>query len=80
MIISRIIGGLGNQMFQYVFGRYLSIKMHTDLKLDLRGFETYDWRVFELGVFNFKIAEANQEEIENVIKPKYFSRIKSSRD
>jgi hypothetical protein len=35
MIIVRLMGGLGNQMFQYSFGRAMSIKFKTDLKIDL---------------------------------------------
>jgi hypothetical protein len=72
MIISKIIGGLGNQMFQYAFGRYLSIQYRTDLKLDLRAFETYDWRVFELGVFKCQFIEASDKEINFILKPRYF--------
>lgn len=35
MIITRLMGGLGNQMFQYAAGRALAIRHKTDLKLDL---------------------------------------------
>jgi hypothetical protein len=35
MIISRLTGGLGNQMFQYAAGRALAIKHGTELKLDI---------------------------------------------
>lgn len=35
MIIIKLMGGMGNQMFQYAFARYLSIKYKTELKLDL---------------------------------------------
>ncbi len=31
--------GLGNQMFQYAFGRALALDIGTDLKLDISGFE-----------------------------------------
>ena len=36
MITVRLKGGLGNQMFQYAFGRSLSIKKKVDLGFDLR--------------------------------------------
>ena len=35
-LIVRVYGGLGNQLFQYAFGKYLSIKFKTALKLDNR--------------------------------------------
>lgn len=35
MIIVRLLGGLGNQMFQYSFGRCVSIKCNVPLALDL---------------------------------------------
>lgn len=35
MILSRLMGGLGNQMFQYAFGRMLAEKYATELVLDL---------------------------------------------
>ena len=34
MIISRLQGGMGNQMFQYALGRALAIKNNTTLGLD----------------------------------------------
>ncbi len=36
MIIVRLFGGMGNQMFQYALGRVLSIKNNTEFKLDIR--------------------------------------------
>lgn len=38
MIISRIQGGLGNQMFQYAAGRALALRLGAELKLDLSWF------------------------------------------
>jgi len=35
MIISKIQGGLGNQLFQWAYGKFLSIKYKTELFLDL---------------------------------------------
>lgn len=39
MIIVNLIGGLGNQMFQYAAGRSLAILHNTELKLDLSSYE-----------------------------------------
>src|SRR5437899_2653052 len=41
MIIVRLIGGLGNQMFQYALGRSLSAAQDVCLRLDVSGFESY---------------------------------------
>lgn len=44
MIITRLSGGLGNQMFQYAMGRRLAIRHKTDLKLDIRFYQDPDFR------------------------------------
>ena len=41
LIIVRIIGGLGNQMFQYAFGRAVSEEFGVDLYLDTSSYDTY---------------------------------------
>jgi len=41
MIVSRIIGGLGNQMYQYAAGRAISLVRDTSLRLDISGFADY---------------------------------------
>src|SRR5689334_15722157 len=38
MIISNIVGGLGNQMFQYAAGRRLAFVNETDLLIDSSGY------------------------------------------
>ena len=40
MIISRIDGGLGNQMFQYAYGYYLANKHRTSLVLDTSSYDS----------------------------------------
>lgn len=60
MIISHLIGGLGNQMFQYASGKALAMEKNTNLKLDISDFKNYKLHNgFELNsVFesNFEIA------------------------
>jgi hypothetical protein len=48
MVISKINGGLGNQLFQYAVGKQLAIKNNTKLKLDISEFKKYKLRNFEL--------------------------------
>lgn len=46
------MGGLGNQMFQYVLGRHLAIKNKAKLRLDVRELKQDRLRNYELDVFN----------------------------
>jgi hypothetical protein len=55
MIISKIQGGLGNQMFQYAHGRHLSKKYNTKLYLDSRFYKYQSHRSFLLDKFNTDI-------------------------
>ena len=63
MIITKLIGGLGNQMFQYAAGRQLAYKLGVELKLDILDFDHYKLRKYELDVFNIQENFATAEEI-----------------
>ena len=51
MIVVRILGGLGNQMFQYALGRRLSLERDEALRLDVSGFESDPLRTLTLDHF-----------------------------
>src|SRR5260370_39414087 len=54
-VISRLIGGLGNQMFQYATGRALALRRGAALKLDVTGFAAvgaHTKRRYELDSFS----------------------------
>lgn len=70
MIIVRLIGGLGNQLFQYAIGRALSIKRNTELMLDISGFNYYKLRDYGLSNFNINAKIAKQSEINRLRKPR----------
>ena len=58
MIVVKLMGGLGNQMFQYAAGRRLADRHRTKLYIDLSWFETVaevdTKRTYELGCFDLK--------------------------
>lgn len=63
MIITRLIGGLGNQLFQYAVGRAVAERTHTPLLLDASGFASYELRRYELGGFNTRAELASDEQL-----------------
>lgn len=62
MIIVRLMGGLGNQMFQYAAGRRLSHVLGADLKLDITAFNKTASRKFELSALNITASMARRAE------------------
>ena len=77
MIIVRLKGGMGNQMFQYALGRALAIKNNTSLGLDLAAlldrtprpkshrFTFYD---YYLGIFNINAEVVSQSGVPFIYK------------
>jgi len=69
MIISRLRGGLGNQMFQYALGRHLSVTKNVPLKFDVQKdtnpfYIINDYRYcLEAFIIDIKNNQANDEEI-----------------
>lgn len=66
MIVVKLIGGLGNQLFQYAAGRALANYHKTDLALDTSYLKlvsngAYTQRKFELEPFNISASIANEE-------------------
>ena len=69
MIIVKLIGGLGNQMFQYAAGRYLAELHKTELLMDTGYLEkdpngAYTKRKLELDVFNIDLKIATKDDIQ----------------
>ena len=69
MLISNIIGGLGNQMFQYAAVRALALKKSQDLKVDLTDFSGDQvHHGFELNkLFNCNAEIASQNDVSNIL-------------
>jgi len=81
MIISKIQGGLGNQMFQYAIGRAYAEKLKTNLCLDLSFYrqpfeKDITPRKFELDLFNVKYTVAEQSDLSKFHSRSYWYRLK----
>ncbi|WP_154114989.1 alpha-1,2-fucosyltransferase [Vibrio cincinnatiensis] len=63
MVIVKITGGLGNQLFQYATGKALAKKLSCELALDLSFYPTQTLRKYELDKFNIEARIATTKEI-----------------
>jgi hypothetical protein len=63
MVIVQLIGGLGNQLFQYALARRIAHMHNVPLKLDLYGFESYKLHKYSLQHFNIREDFASPDEI-----------------
>ncbi|MFZ2303669.1 MAG: alpha-1,2-fucosyltransferase [Minisyncoccia bacterium] len=84
MIISKLTGGLGNQMFQYAFGLRLSKKNKLPYKIDIGEYKdavadpVKGLRVFSLSHFNISVRVASNEEIQKFdlyLKKPFFKKL-----
>jgi tellurite resistance-related uncharacterized protein len=81
LIIVKLQGGLGNQMFQYAFGLSRSAELNSPLYLDLSFFASQQtgsdvtYREYELGLFSDKIQIANNEIIKSFTNPNRWQKV-----
>lgn len=68
MIIIDLIGGLGNQMFQYAMGRAVAYKRNDILKLDISEFSNHNLRKYALSPFQIQESFALDNDIQNTLK------------
>lgn len=58
LVVSRLIGGLGNQMFQYAAGRALALRRGVPIAIDSRAFADYSTHAYGMKCFNASPDEA----------------------
>ena len=67
MIIVRIRGGLGNQLFQYAFGRNIALRTGAQLKLDTQTYGRGSSNSYRLNCFNIKADIATEAEVRRFV-------------
>lgn len=81
MIIVKLMGGLGNQLFQYATGRALAVRYNVPLKLDLSFLKAdtkghYTKRDLELEPFKLKYEISTQKELSTFQETTAFQKFK----
>jgi hypothetical protein len=74
MVIVRLDGGMGNQLFQYALGRNLARRLNTTLKLDAEIYTTGDKRQYSLHHFNIEEVFSTVSERKNLKRKEFFRR------
>jgi len=77
MIIINLTGGLGNQMYQYAFGRYLANKHHTVLKYHFTNALFNTQRELTLQVFNIRATPTSLKDLHKfgVMSNRFLNRV-----
>ena len=66
MIVIKLHGGLGNQLFQYAFGRAMAHRLDTELRFDVSFFAHHSQRSYGLSMFQAEAREATLSDVEQV--------------
>lgn len=72
MIVINLMGGLGNQMFQYATAKHLSIINNAELRIDASNFKKLtanSEHTCQLASFNISARQATRSELRKVAKP-----------
>lgn len=75
MIVSRLIGGLGNQMFQYAAGRALAERRGVPFRIDRRAFAEYKDHAFGLDCFLAELKDAPVDQLPGAVNESRLNRI-----
>src|SRR5436190_9560810 len=74
MVVVKLEGGMGNQLFQYAAGRYLAQKLNAELKLDIDIYTTENKRQYALHHFNVQEVFSKARERKNLKRKEFFRR------
>jgi hypothetical protein len=70
MVIVQLVGGLGNQMFQYAVARAVAYRTNVPLKLDATAFVKDEVRSYRLGCFNIVEDFATETDMRCLRRPR----------
>lgn len=70
MIVVKLISGLGNQLFQYAFGRQMALVNNVPLRLDTSFYETQSLRGYKLNHYRINADVATKDDIDGILKPR----------
>lgn len=79
MIIVRLRGGLGNQLFQFAAAHSLAVVKGVELKADLYTYTRHPLRKYELHNFNIKLPEASRDEVHRFTGTNFVARYLNKR-
>jgi hypothetical protein len=80
MIVVKLSGGLGNQLFQYAAGRRMAVVNDVELKLDLSYYEAVPERSYKLNKFQVTASIASAKDVKRFYpKHSFLTRIFGSR-
>src|SRR2546422_10403719 len=69
MVIVRLMGGLGNQMFQYAAARRVALSNNVPLKLDISWFARSPDRAYALRALSIEEAFASPDDLRQLAGP-----------
>ena len=72
LMVVRVFGGLGNQLFQYAFGQYLKNQSGLPINYDFEYFKKNNFRSPNIKQFDFEILDSKKEASKKHIKFKSF--------
>lgn len=67
MIVTELLSGLGNQLFQYAVAKQLALIKNVPLKLDVSFFENQTLRSYKLNHYNIQAKIASLKEVNNYL-------------